>query len=325
MKSNNSKLYNKLNMTPGIEVGKKVLIYKNDLIIGYLCYLHCDELLNDILDYTYDDIIRSNYIDYFDKIQNIFKNKNILYLSAFEIFKEYRSFNTLKVVFNMIKKYLVKNTYQILLCHADTKPISRLYQICGFKILDLPYPDDIPVDDGSNILMYLDINQTDYYEVTEKLKNKYKKNLFENMKNTKKLYETIMASVAKQVKKAINEGEYRNDYSSREDYEDEGLDVQGDTEAWINGIKHFLNDNISSEHTLPLLATVVGWNELDDEELRGLAESIMLYVEKYGDEELPAFDEVFIDPVTDELFNNRIIDDWMADVVNENKIDAYDI
>jgi len=44
------------------------------------------------------------------------------------------------------------------------------------------------------------------------------------MKNTKKLYETIMASVAKQVKKAINEGEYRNDYSSREDYEDEGLD-----------------------------------------------------------------------------------------------------
>lgn len=146
------------------------------------------------------------------------------------------------------------------------------------------------------------------------------------MKNTKKLYETIIASVAKQVKKTLNEGEYRNDYSSREDYEDEGLDVQGDIEAWVDGIKYFLNDNISSEHTLPLLATVVGWNELHDEELSSLAESIMLYVEKYGDTELPPFDEVFIDSVTVELFKNGgIIDDWMADVVNENKIDAYDI
>ena len=174
--------------------------------------------------------------------------------------------------------------------------------------------------------MFLNINDKDYYEVTEKLKNKYKKNLFENMKNTKKLYETIMASVAKQVKKTLNESEYRNDYSSREDYEAEGLDVQGDIEAWIDGIKYFLNDNISSEHTLPLLSTVVGWNELHDEELSGLTESIMLYVEKYGDTELPPFDEVFIDSVTVELFKNGgIIDDWMADVVNENKIDAYNI
>ena len=146
------------------------------------------------------------------------------------------------------------------------------------------------------------------------------------MKNTKKLYETIMASVAKQVKKAINEGEYRNDYSSREEYEDEGLDVQGDTEAWIDGIKYFLNDNISTEHTLPLLATVIGWNELHDEELRGLAEAIMGYTEKYGDTELPPFDEVFITPVAVELFKNGgVIDDWMVDVINENKIDAYDI
>ena len=146
------------------------------------------------------------------------------------------------------------------------------------------------------------------------------------MKNTKKLYETIMTSVAKQVKKAINEGEYRNDYSStREDYEDEGLDVQGDTEAWIVGIKEFLNSNINSEHTLPLLATVVGWNELHDEEVLGLTESIMGYVEKYGDAELPPFDDVFIDPVTNELFDNGIIDDWIADVVSENRIDVYDL
>ena len=178
---------------------------------------------------------------------------------------------------------------------------------------------------NENPPMFLNINQKDFYEVTERLKNKYKKNLFENMKNTKKLYETIMTSVAKQVKKAINEGEYRNDYSSREEYEDEGLDVQGDTERWIDGIKYFLNENISSEHTLSILATVMAWNELHDEEIRGLAESIMVYVEKYSDEELPPFDEVFIGPVTVELFNNGIIDDWMADVVNENKIDAYNL
>ncbi len=145
------------------------------------------------------------------------------------------------------------------------------------------------------------------------------------MKNTKKLYETIMTSVAKQVKKAINEGEYRNDYSSKEDYEDEGLNVQDDTEAWIEGIKEFLYSNINSEHTLSLLATVIGWNELHDEELQGLAESIMVYVEKYSDDELPSFDEVFINPITVELFKNGIIDDWMADVVNKNKIDAYNL
>ena len=52
----------------------------------------------------------------------------------------------------------------------------------------------------------------------------------------------------------------------------------------------------------------------------------MLYVEKYSDTELPPFDEVFIESVTVELFKSGgIIDDWMADVVDENKIDAYDI
>ena len=209
----------------------------------------------------------------------------------------------------------------MILCVAKDRIVKRLYNMAGFYDLF----DNLPSTMKYNFPMAMLVNDMNYYEVTEKLKNKNKKNLFENMKDTKKLYESIMFSVAKQVKKAINEGEYRNDYSSREDYEDEGLDVQADTGAWIDGIKYFLNDNISSEHTLPLFATVEGWSQLHQEEQRGLAESIMLYVEKYGDEELPPFDEVFIDPVTAELFDNGIIDDWMADVVSENKIDAYDI
>ena len=373
LKSKNAELTNTLvdsisDAFPRLELrkGLKLLIYKNNKIIGYLGLIPFKKLINDLEKYykeyikkhpeqiKYKNVDLDNLeFDEFLKVmefqakesdfpaskinnllqQNIGLNKWIkpshktLYVSALEIFDEFRSFNTIKVVFNYIKKICIENNYDFVVCHAKDYKVARVYQMGGFKpFIPFNCQDSFSQRLNQNPPMFLNINDKDYYEVTEKLKNKYKKNLFENMKNTKKLYETIMASVAKQVKKTLNEGEYRNDYSSREDYEDEGLDVQGDIEAWIDGIKYFLNDNTNSEHTLPLLATVVGWNELHDEELSGLAESIMLYVEKYGDTELPPFDEVFIDSVTVELFKNGgIIDDWMADVVNENRIDAYDI
>ena len=373
LKSKNAELTNTLvdsisDAFPRLELrkGLKLLIYKNNKIIGYLCLIPFKKKISDLEKYykeyikkhpeqiKYKNVDLDNLeFDEFLKVmefqakesdfpaskinsllqQNIGLNKWIkpshktLYVSALEIFDEFRSFNTIKVVFNYIKKICIENNYDFVVCHAKDYKVARVYQMGGFKpFIPFNFQDSFSQKLNQNPPMFLNINDKDYYEVTEKLKNKYKKNLFENMKNTKKLYETIMASVAKQVKKSLNEGEYRNDYSSREDYEDEGLDVQGGLEAWIDGIKEFLNDNISSEHTLPLLATVVGWNELHDEELSSLAESIMLYVEKYGDTELPPFDEVFIDSVTVELFKNGgIIDDWMADVVNENRIDAYDI
>lgn len=373
LKSKNAELTNTLvdsisDTFPRLELrkGLKLLIYKNNKIIGYLCLipfkkkisdlekyykeyikkhpeqikyknadldnLECDEILKVMEFQTKESDFPASKINNLLQ-QNIGLNKWIkpshktLYVSALEIFDEFRSFNTIKVVFNYIKKICIENNYDFVVCHAKDYKVARVYQMGEFKpFIPFNFQDSFSQKLNQNPPMFLNINDKDYYEVTEKLKNKYKKNLFENMKNTKKLYETIMASVAKQVKKSLNEGEYRNDYSSREDYEDEGLDVQDDLEAWIDGIKEFLNDNISSEHTLPLLATVVGWNELHDEELSSLAESIMLYVEKYGDTELPPFDEVFIDSVTVELFKNGgIIDDWMADVVNENRIDAYNL
>ena len=132
-----------------------------------------------------------------------------------------------------------------------------------------------------------------------------------------------MVSVAKQVKKAINEGEYRNDYSSREEYEDEGLDVQGDTEEWISGIKHFMEENKESEHTLPLLATIINFENYDEDE-RGqiIAEALMLYVKKYSNENLPPFDEVFIDSVAWEV-DSEWMEDWKQDVIDNYTIDAY--
>ena len=373
LKSKNAELTNTLvdsisDAFPRLELrkGLKLLIYKNNKIIGYLGLIPFKKMISDLEKYykeyikkhpeqiKYKNVDLDNLeFDEFLKVmefqtkesdfpaskinsllqQKIGLNKWIkpshktLYVSALEIFDEFRSFNTIKVVFNYIKKICIENKYDFVVCHAKDYKVARVYQMGGFKpFVPFNCQDSFLQRLNQNPPMFLNINDKDYYEVNEKLKNKYKKNLFENMKNTKKLYETIMASVAKQVKKTLNEGEYRNDYSSREDYEDEGLDVQDDIEAWIDGIKYFLNDNISSEHTLPLLATVVGWNELHDEELSSLAESIMLYVEKYSDTELPPFDEVFIDQVTVELFKNGgIIDDWMADVVNENKIDSYDI
>lgn len=373
LKSKNAELTNTLvdsisDAFPRLELrkGLKLLIYKNNKIIGYLGLIPFKKMISDLEKYykeyikkhpeqiKYKNVDLDNLeFDEFLKVmefqtkeydfpaskinsllqQNIGLNKWIkpshktLYVSALEIFDEFRSFNTIKVVFNYIKQVCIENKYDFVVCHAKDYKVARVYQMGGFKpFVPFNCQDSFLQRLNQNPPMFLNINDKDYYEVTEKLKNKYKKNLFENMKNTKKLYETIMASVAKQVKKSLNEGEYRNDYSSREDYEDEGLDVQGGLEAWIDGIKEFLNDNTNSEHTLPLLATVVGWNELHDEELSSLAESIMLYVEKYSDTELPPFDEVFIDSVTVELFKNGgIIDDWMADVVNENKIDAYNL
>jgi len=98
------------------------------------------------------------------------------------------------------------------------------------------------------------------------------------MKDNKKLYESVMASVAKVVKKAINE-EYRNDYSTTaEEYEEEGMDVQGDCQEWCDAIRDFLYDNLDSEHTLPLYATLMAIHQISEEEVKGVAEAVMLYV-----------------------------------------------
>ena len=146
------------------------------------------------------------------------------------------------------------------------------------------------------------------------------------MKDNKKLYESIMSSVAKQVKRAINE-EYRNDYSTTaEEYEEEGMDVQKDCQDWCDAIRDFLYDNLDSEHTLPLYATLMAVPQLHKEEVKGVAEAVMLYVQKYGDfPNLPPFDEVFLDYITDTMVNESWTDDWCADVTQQHTIDAYDL
>ena len=146
------------------------------------------------------------------------------------------------------------------------------------------------------------------------------------MKDTKKLYESIMSHVAKEVKKAINE-DYRNDYSTTsEEYEEEGMDVQGDCQEWCDAIHDFLYDNLDSEHTLPLYVTLQAVHQLHNEEVRGIAEAIMLYVQKHGEfPNLPPFDEVFLEYITSTLINEDWADDWCADVAQEHMIDAYNL
>jgi len=133
--------------------------------------------------------------------------------------------------------------------------------------------------------------------------------------NKKSLYESIMTSVAKQVKKALNE-EY---------YDEDGVDVSGDCERWEEGIKSFLSENVDSEHTLRLFASLVGIDEMHPEEVYSLAARIMSYVEMYSGYDLPPVDEVFIDYIGRELRNSSIAKDFCADVIRQHEIDLSDM
>ena len=82
------------------------------------------------------------------------------------------------------------------------------------------------------------------------------------MKNTKKLYESIMSSVAKQVKKALLEND--NEYSS---YIEAQLDaihfnqIPNDLKEDSNGEKWILSEKMSDKQLIKFVANV-DWNLL---------------------------------------------------------------
>ena len=129
------------------------------------------------------------------------------------------------------------------------------------------------------------------------------------MKNTKKLYESIMSSVAKQVKKAINEGEYARE-----------VDIQSDTERWCDIFDEYLWDRSSAyvENTLRLFATLVYIDQLDDEEIKDIAKCIMEKIADEGYFDNPPVDEVFFEAVAERIKDNA--EDWCAHVVNDQKL-----
>ena len=152
-----------------------------------------------------------------------------------------------------------------------------------------------------------------------------KNQIFNFMKNNKKLYESIMTSVAKEVKKAINE-EYRNDYSTtRDEYEEEGLDVQSDTERWIEAIRQFLEYHRDSEQTLDLYVTLLpAYNDVDIYEATHLAEILMLAVLKDGGFKVPPFDEVFIDSIASEIVHGSLVHTFIETVNTLHTLDVHD-
>ena len=130
------------------------------------------------------------------------------------------------------------------------------------------------------------------------------------MKNTKKLYETIMTSVAKQVKKALNENEYDNNGE---------IDIQADTERWCDIIDEYLWDHTYSSadvsEVLGLFATLVYLDQLADEEIKEIAVIIMNTIFDDDNYDSPVLDDVFIEPVAEKL--KDVASDWCADVINE--------
>ena len=323
MKNNNAELINYLTSFHKLEFssGEMLLIYKNDILIGYLCIAPFNYIIStftqnlqiyqhwksigkyDDNSFKYSSNKINSYLQiFYDVIKQLNSNSyDILDIALLEIIKEHRSFNTVKVVFNYIKQYCIDNDFDFAWCSAKNESAARLYQMAGFKCLN-------PIN-GKQLNMFLDVKQKDYYEVTERLKNKYKKNLFENMKDTKKLYESIMASVAKQVKKAINEGEYADE-----------VDIQGDTERWCDIIDEYLWDRSSADvnTTLALFATLVYLNQLADEEIKDIAKCIMEQIDSDGEFDNPPVDEVFFEAVAERIKDSA--EDWCADVVRDWKL-----
>lgn len=144
------------------------------------------------------------------------------------------------------------------------------------------------------------------------------------MKDNKKLYESIMSHVAKEVKKAINE-EYRNDYSTTRDEDDEGLDVQGDTERWIEAIRQFLDQHRDSDQTLNLYVTLLpAYDSVDIYDATHLAEILMLAVLKDGGFSVPPFDEVFIDSIASEIVHGSLVHTFIEAVNTLHTLDIHD-
>lgn len=137
------------------------------------------------------------------------------------------------------------------------------------------------------------------------------------MKNTKKLYETIMTSVAKQVKKALNEERYGYEANG---YSEDEIDIQGYTERWCDIIDEYLWNRSSADvnTTLALFATLVYLDQLADEEIKEVAEAIMKQIDDDEDFDNPPVDEVFFEAVAERIKDSA--EDWCADVVRDWKL-----
>ena len=330
MKNNNAELAKYITSFHQYEfsVGQKLLIYKNDILIGYLCispminvililkeYLRMLQRIksqgkfdddDEVLQYSFNKTTK--YLQIFNNVIQYLNSNNVLDIGLLEIIKEHRSFNTIKIVFNYIKQYCINNNFNYAWCCAKNKSVGRLYQMAGFKYIE-------PINDN-HLDMFLDINQKDYYEVTEKLKNKYKKNLFEIMKDNKTLYNKIMESVAKEVKKAINEGE---DYIG---YNHEEIDIQGDSDRWCEIVDEYLWENADNaavaDVVLALFSTLVYLDQLDDEEVKVIAERIMEQIDEDEEFDNPPVDEVFFEAVAEKLQDEA--SDWCAEVIRNWKL-----
>ena len=131
------------------------------------------------------------------------------------------------------------------------------------------------------------------------------------MKNNKVLYNKIMESVSKEVKKALNESEYDSNGE---------IDIQTDTKRWCEAVSEYLWDHTDNTadpvETLGLFATLVYLDQLDDEEIKQVAESIMNQVDV--DYDTPPVDEVFFEAVAEKLKDEA--SDWCAEIVKDWKL-----
>ena len=152
-------------------------------------------------------------------------------------------------------------------------------------------------------------------------------------KNNKVLYENIMTSIAKEVKKALNEEKLttRSDGMNSgkkskvfEDYDNiDDVNIQSETERWCDAIETYLWDHITgiqsnASETLGLFATLVYLDQLDDEEIKEIAERIMEQIDEDEEYDNPPVDEAFHVAVIEKLKEDA--SDWCADVINEWKL-----
>ena len=149
---------------------------------------------------------------------------------------------------------------------------------------------------------YYDIQSIEFVELcdlTDKLYDYCLKKVGGLNENKKSVYNEIMEKLSVIVKQSLKENEYW-DEPFRDDEQLDVVDIQGDTEKWINCLKVFFED-IYDDPTLTLkfYVTIKQLDMNDTEQLENFVWTLMPIATKYVN--CPPVDEVFVQSIIDEI------------------------
>ena len=186
--------------------------------------------------------------------------------------------------------------------------------------------DDIHINESLNKIMFdrdgydYDLSNLEFVELcelTDKLYDYCVKNYAQDISEKQSVYNNIMEKLSTIVKQSLKENEYW-DEPFRDDEQLDVVDIQGDTEKWVNCLKAFFED-IYDDPTLTLkfYVTIKQLDMNDNEQLENFVWTIMPIATKYVN--CPPVDEVFVQSIIDEI-KGGLCKSFIERVQNENTL-----